>query len=75
MFIAGAQHVVQPTGHGLTFSKCLCRLLYLSAFLDETWRGGGGGGGNLSKPPHVCSSYAGNWRNLRLLSQTLTKKN
>lgn len=75
MFIAGAQHGVQPTGHGLTFSKCLCRLLYLSAFLDETRRGGGGGGGSLSKPRRICSSNAGNWRSLKLLSQTPKKKN
>lgn len=51
MFIARAQHVVQPKGQELTFSKCLSRLLFLCGFLKETGRRGRGRGEDL------CSLY------------------
>lgn len=42
VFIAWTQHVAQPEGHELTFSKCLCRLLFLCGFFKgQTERGGG----------------------------------
>lgn len=42
VFIARTQHVAQPEGHELTFSKCLCRLLFLCGFFKgQTERGGG----------------------------------
>lgn len=40
VFIAGAQHVVQPKGQELTFTKCLCCLLFLCEFLKGTEGGG-----------------------------------
>lgn len=43
VFIAGAQHVVQPKGQELTFTKCLCCLLFLCEFLKGTEGGVGGG--------------------------------
>lgn len=36
------EHVVQPKGQELTFSKCLCRLLPLCGFLKETEQKGRG---------------------------------
>lgn len=50
VFIAGTQHAVQPKGQELTFSKCLCRLLFLCGFFKEQTESGargGGGGENL----------------------------
>lgn len=40
MFIAGAQHVV-PKGQEMTFTECLCCLLFLCEFLKGTEGGGG----------------------------------
>lgn len=45
MFIAPAQHVVQPKGHELTFSKCLCCLLFFCGFFQSKDRGEGVGRG------------------------------
>lgn len=39
MFIAGAQHVV-PKGQEMTFTECLCCLLFLCEFLKGTEGGG-----------------------------------
>lgn len=55
VFIARAQHVVQPKGQELTFSKCLCRLLFLCGFFKgQTKRGGRGRGENLFSL-YMCS--------------------
>lgn len=40
VFIARTQHVVQPKGQGLTFSKCLCRRLFLVWIFQRTDREG-----------------------------------
>lgn len=42
MFIARTQHVVQPKGQELTFSKCLCHLLFLCGVSKNRPRGEGG---------------------------------
>lgn len=48
VFIARAQHVVQPKGQELTFSKCLCRFLFLCGFFKgHRERGGRGRSENL----------------------------
>lgn len=41
VFIAQAQHAVQPKGQELTFSKSLCRLLFLCGFFSTKDRQGG----------------------------------
>ncbi len=47
VFIAGTQHAVQPKGQELTFSKCLCRLLFLCGFFKEQTESGARGGGEV----------------------------
>lgn len=48
VFIARTQHVVQPKGQELTFSKCLCRCLFLcGVFQWQTERRGREWGGEV----------------------------
>lgn len=55
MFIAQRQHVVQPKGQELTFSKCLCRLLFLCGFSCVE------GGGEVLEAQHCILSYCCNY--------------